>query len=375
MIYFDNAATTYKKPEGVYRALSEGTRRLGGNPSRGGHFLSLESSEEVYRCREALADLFDGTAENTVFTLNATHALNIAIKGIAERGDHFIISNMEHNAVLRPMVTLKERLGCSFDIANIIGRSEDEVISEIESLIKESTKAVVMTHASNLVSYKIPVRKIGELCERRGILFILDASQSAGHCNISIKNDRIGILASPGHKGLYGVMGLGFLMTDGRVDLQTLIEGGSGYNSESLYMPEELPEHLEAGTLPLPAIAALRAGIYEVRRIGLSEIEKREAELYRLLHKRLSRIPRVQIYLPEFHGACLLFNIDGISSTQADRRLSEAGICVRSGFHCCPLGHSSLGTGEYGAIRVSFGIFNAEKEVHAFADTVERIAK
>ncbi len=370
MIYFDNAATSYPKPPNVYRTLSEDCKRLGGNPSRSGHFLSMQAAEEVFRCRVKLAEFFGAEPENTVFTLNATHALNTAIKGIAESGDHFIISNMEHNAVLRPVHKLSENLGCTYSIANVIGREDEEIIAEIERLILPNTRAVVMTHASNLCSFKIPAAEIGALCQRHGIIFVLDASQSAGHEDIDIHRDRIDILCAPAHKGLYGIMGLGFLITNGKVKIDSLAEGGSGYNSASMHMPEELPEHLEAGTLPIPAISALRSGICEVERIGISEIKRRECELFSLMRDGLSRIPEVEIYLPEYSGACLLFNIRDIPAAAVDAKLQKRGVCVRSGLHCCPLGHMSIGTGEYGAVRVSFGIHNRRDDIFTFTQII-----
>ncbi len=375
MIYFDNAATSFPKPESVYKALNEGARIYGGNPSRGGHFLSLKSSNELYKCRESLASFFSSEAENIAFTLNATYALNTAIKGIARNGGRFIISDIEHNAVLRPMYALKEAGKCDFDIARVVGRSDDEIINEIASLMCESTIAVVMTHASNLCSFRLPIRKIGAFCKKKGICFILDASQSAGHTPISMKDDMINILCAPAHKGLYGIMGLGFLISDGRFEIKSFADGGSGYNSASHRMPDEMPEHLEAGTLPLPAICALRAGIHEIEKCGFGYIEKHERELFSLMRNRLSKLPRVKIYLPEYEGSVLLFNIDGVSVNQADSYLSDSGICIRSGFHCCPLGHNSLSTGDCGALRVSFGINNTCREVNEFCDKIAKICK
>ncbi len=370
MIYFDNAATSYPKFQSIYRGIADKARSLGGNPSRSGHFLSSRSSDEVFRCRTALSDFFAGKPENTVFTLNATYALNMAVKGIAKPKDHFIISDFEHNAVLRPIHKLSEEKGCTYSIAKILGKNDIEVINEIENLINSNTKAIVINHASNICSFKIPVRKIGALCEKHGIFFILDASQSAGHEPINIQKDKINILCAPAHKGLYGTMGLGFLITDGKTEISTLTEGGSGYNSGNLFMPEELPEHLEAGTLPVPAISALLSGLEEIKKIGIPKINAHEKDLFSLLRSYLQDIPKIRIYLPEHEGACFLFNIDGITSNSVDEILQQNGICVRSGFHCCPLGHSSLETGEFGAVRVSFGIHNTREEVRRFSDCI-----
>lgn len=365
MIYLDCAATSYPKPESVYRAVSKGVRVLGGNPSRSGHKLSAVSGDSVFECREKLARMFGSDEDKVVFCENATHALNTAIKGIARYGDHFIISNTEHNAVLRPIIKLCEENGCEYDIIDIIGKKYFEITSDILSKVRKNTRAVVMNHTSNLCPVKIPVREICILCQKYNIAFILDASQSAGHTDINIKRDKINIMCAPAHKGMYGIMGLGFLISDGKYDIGTLTEGGSGYNSASPHMPKNLPEHLEAGTLPVPAIAALSAGCDFISELGVENISSLEKKLYLGLCDRLDRFNNIKIYRKEDTGACLLFNLEGAKSDTVGEYLSDKGICVRSGFHCSPLGHKSLGTGEYGAVRVSFGAFNTFSDLDA----------
>ena len=370
MIYLDNAATTYPKPPLVYDSVSKAVRRLGGNPSRGGHILSQRSADDVFSCRTELAHLFGSETENTAFTLNATYAINTAIKGVAKENDHFIISNLEHNAVLRPIVSVCERFGCQYDIADVLKQNRRDILSEIERLIRPNTRAVIMTHASNICSIRLPIREIGALCKKKGVTFIVDASQSAGHVSIDIKKDNINILCAPAHKGLYGCMGLGFLITDGKYDIQTLTEGGSGYNSADIHMPESMPEHLEAGTLPVVAISALKSGLAVIDRIGFDKIEKHERYMYSMLREMLSSLPFIKHYMPEHEGPCLLFNVIGVPSGVIDDKLCERDICIRSGFHCAPLAHSSLGTGEYGAIRCSFGIYTTENDIRAFVSNL-----
>lgn len=373
MIYLDNAATTYPKPPLVYDSVCRAVRSFGGNPSRGGHILSQRSSDEVFSCRSSLAKLFGAEAENTAFTLNATYALNTAIKGIARPKDHFIISNLEHNAVLRPIVSVCERLGCEYDVADVLKKNRCDIISGIEQLIRPSTRTVVMTHASNICSVRLPIREIGALCKKKGIIFIVDASQSAGHVGIDIKADNINILCAPAHKGLYGCMGLGFIITDGKYDIQTLTEGGSGYNSADIHMPESMPEHLEAGTLPVVAISALKSGLAVIDRLGFEKIERHERHMYSMLCEMLSSIPFTKQYMPEHEGPCLLFNVIGVPSELIDDKLCERDICIRSGFHCAPLAHSSLGTGEYGAIRCSFGIYTTENDIRSFVSNLTEV--
>ena len=373
MIYLDNAATSYPKPYTVYSAIRKNISLLGGNPSRSGHTLAQRSADEVFNCRSAIADFFDAEPENVSFTLNATHALNTAIKGVAEPGDHFIISSLEHNAVLRPLVSLNETIGCEFDIADVLKSDKNEIISGIKSLVKKNTKAIIMIHASNICSFRLPIWEIGQLCKRYKIIFIVDASQSAGHMGISMRDDNISILCAPAHKGLYGCMGLGFLVTDGSCKLKTLIEGGSGYNSTDPHMPDSMPEHLEGGTLPVPAISALKAGIELINRIGIDKIEAHEKRMHDMLRDRLSKLTYVTQYLPEYSGSCLIFNVKNIPPTVIDEKLNDFGVCVRSGFHCAPLAHKSVKTGEFGAIRCSFGIYSNENEINSFTSILKEI--
>lgn len=362
MIYLDNAATSYPKPASVYRAVSRNATFLGGNPSRSGHFLCARSEDAVYRCREALASMFGGDAEKTAFTLNATHALNLAIKGISRKGAHFIVSNMEHNAVMRPIFKLCNEEECSYTVIDVLNKSEFDILREIRASIRENTAAIIMNHASNLCSNTLSAKAIGNLSGELNIPFILDASQSAGHTSINIKGDKINFLCAPGHKGMYGLMGAGFLISDGKYTLDTLMEGGSGYNSSSPTMPENLPERLEAGTLPVYAISALEAGCEFIAKMGIEEIKRREYALYTKFSDRLYDLKNITVYHGNSFGSCLLFNIKDIPSDIVGEYLSSMRICVRSGFHCAPLAHSSLRTGDYGAVRLSFGIFNTEKD-------------
>lgn len=373
MIYLDNAATSYPKPARVYRSLMGEARYFGGNPSRSGHILSARSSDAVYECREAIAELFSGEAEHVVFTMNATYALNMAIKGVARNGDHFLISDMEHNATLRPIVELCESRGCSYTVIPTHKKSKEEIIASLYESIRPNTRAIVMTHVSNLCAGAIPVREIGEFCRGRGLIFILDASQSAGHIPVSL-SDGVNFLCAPAHKGLFGIMGLGFLISDGQYELSTLIEGGSGYFSADPHMPKNLPEHLEAGTLPVLAIAALRSALSFISDVGLCEIERRESALSSMLIERLSDEKGVSIYNKK-SGSCVLFNIEGLPCGMVGELLSDENICVRCGFHCAPLAHRTLGTGDFGAIRASFSYFNTSYDVDRLTRAVHDICK
>ncbi|MBQ3182129.1 MAG: aminotransferase class V-fold PLP-dependent enzyme, partial [Clostridia bacterium] len=372
-----NGATTYPKPESVYREVNRCMTDYCGNPGRGGHSMSLAAGKAVYDCRCLVAELFSCEPENVVFTLNTTYALNMAIKGIARTGDHIIISNMEHNSVLRPVITT----GCDYDVFDAMGSTE-WVIRDILSKLTPRTRMIVCTHKSNVCPVRLPIRAIGELCRQRGLCFIVDAAQSAGVYPIDVRECHIDALCFAGHKSLYGIQGAGGVIFSSRYKgesarkLHTLVEGGSGIASLEEYMPALLPERLEAGTLPTPAIAGLSQGIRAITEVGINHIREHEISLYRRTRERLSNHDRIEVYCPEIgYGETILFNIENMSSTMVADKLDREGICVRAGFHCAPLAHKHLGTGDSGAVRVSFGAFNTAEEVDIFCDVLNRIIK
>lgn len=364
MIYFDNAATSFPKP---LRAIAEATacmRTWCGNPGRGAHFLSRIASEKVYACRELLSDFLRLNApERIVFTQNTTFALNMALKGALKHGDHVLCSELEHNAVLRPLHALQQERGISFDTFPVLGRTAEQILQEITTRIKKNTAAVVCLHASNICSLSLPLAQIGAFCRSRGLLFIVDAAQSAGHLPIDMHTMQIDALAAPAHKGLLGIQGCGVLALGDRISLSTLIEGGSGVNSLLRTMPEEFPERFEAGTLPVVSIAGLLGGVSHVMELGLPEIESRTKRLFFAARERIESLKGFEIYQPDAKGAVLLFNKVGVSSTDVARALDKAGICTRAGLHCAPLAHQALGTPPGGAVRLSFSAFNTSAEV------------
>lgn len=374
MIYLDNAATTWPKPPSVTATVIRCMQEYGGNPGRGSHRLAMLAAESVYSCREAAADFF-GAADpsDVVFTMNTTYALNTAIKSVARAGDHFLIGNMEHNSVRRPVERLARDGIITYDVFDIRG-SARQVLADIQKRLRPNTKAIVCAHASNICNITAPIREIGHFCRSRGIGCIVDGAQSAGILHIDLRSMPIDILCVPGHKGLYGPQGCGMMVfgSDRFRDGCTLVEGGSGVHSLDPAMPEELPEHFEAGTLPTPAIAGLAEGIRWVSNIGTDAIHRQECALWRHLYTDLHAMRDVRIY-DDTPGAILLFNVRNCSPAEIAGELNRAGICVRAGLHCTPMGHGALKTGADGAIRVSFGAMNTEKETKHFADALHKI--
>ncbi len=380
IIYLDNAATTFPKPQSVYDEVIYCMRECGGNSGRGAHSLSLAAAKKIFDCRGALADFFGvSELERVIFTLNTTQSLNMAIKGLLKKGDHVIISDLEHNAVYRPIFKLAEQGIIEYDIfssmVNAPRRSPTLICAKIAALLRPNTKMVICTHASNICSAIMPIRAIGEFCRKRGIFFVVDAAQSAGHYPIDVDGMNISALCMPAHKGLYGPQGCGVLMLGKNIYLETLIEGGNGVASLEGNMSEDSPERYEAGTLPAPIISGLCKGIDCISSIGEESICAHESALFRYAKEELCNIDRVSIYAPSYAGSTLLFNISDIPSDITAQELNSYGICVRGGFHCSALGHKTLGTHKEGAVRISFGIFNKQSDIDALASALSKIVK
>ena len=365
MIYLDNAATTFPKPPEVIEAVRRCIEKYGGNPGRGAHPLALAAAEQIYSCREALCDLLGAPSpERVLFTQNTTYALNLALKGLLHRGDHVLISELEHNAVRRPICRLAADGMISFDTFPVVGLADDEITAAIRAALRPNTRAVVCTHASNVCSITLPLLAIGTLCRQHGLYFMVDAAQSAGVYPIHMESMHIDALAAPGHKALYGIQGCGTLLLGKGITLDTLIEGGSGIHSLDDNMPVDPPERYEAGTLPTPAIAGLLAGIQTLQG-EMESIARHESALFVALKERLETLPAYCIYAPTHAGSTLLFNHRRLNATALGKHLSDQGFCVRTGLHCAPLAHRALNTPESGAVRVSFGRYNTVSDVDA----------
>ena len=370
LIYLDNAATSHPKPREVYEEVNRCIRAYCGNPGRGSHPMALAASEKIYECRTRVAAYFHAPeAQGVVFTLNATYAVNLMLKGLLHSGDHILISDMEHNAVLRPVVRMARDMGVEYDVFPTLTaaacRTPAHLCAGMAALIKPNTRAVVCAHQSNLCSAVLPLAEIGALCREHGLYLLVDASQSAGHVPIDMQRMGIDVLCAPGHKGLLGIQGCGFAVFRQGLLPDTLIEGGSGYASLEATMPDELPERAEAGTLPTPAIAGLCAGLRYLQEQDAALLHAHDCTLFRALRERLDSLGGYRIYLPEHEGSTLTFVKGGHAADRIGAYLGERGICVRTGYHCAALAHRTLHSPEGGGVRVSFGPFNTLRDVDA----------
>ncbi len=379
MIYLDNAATSFPKPDSVTSAMYNAARCFGANPGRGGHRLSMKAGERVFACRERLAEHFGCESERVAFTNNCTTALNTAIKGVLRKGDHVVISSLEHNSVLRPVHKLAERGIITYSVARVNPLDDNETLRSFALHVKENTRAVICTHVSNVFGTVLPIDRLCAFCKARGILFILDAAQSAGSHSISIKRQGIDIMCIPGHKGLLGPMGTGAILFGDGIEIGELTEGGTGSHSLSESQPDVYPDRLESGTVNMPGIAGLYEGIRAVERFGGERaVLEKESELIRLLREDLSVIPSVSIYT-EMQGGkssnVLSFNLGDLHSEMVSSMLDKDGIAVRAGYHCSYLAHKNYGTSEKGCVRVSTGIFNSKKDIKNLVFSLNKIAK
>lgn len=372
MIYFDNAATTGVKPARVTNAVKYALENYSANPGRSGHEASVKAAEMVFKTRERLAHFFGAEGpETVVFTMNCTHSANCVLKGVLRRGDHVVVSSLEHNAVMRPLV----KTGVSYSVAEASLTDDEQTVKNFCKQIKPNTKMIFCTGASNVIGKILPIEKIGELCRKKGIFFAVDAAQTAGVLPINMQKQNIDYLCIAPHKGLYAPMGVGVLIARKNIP-ETVIEGGTGTNSIELYQPESLPERLESGTLNVPAIAGISAGLGYVESIGLEKLYNHELKLMQRLYSELKKNPQIKLYTPEplreSYAPLLSFNVEGIESIKLADMLSSHKIAVRGGLHCAPTAHRQIGTLEDGTVRVSVGSFNTEHEIEAFLSVLRQ---
>lgn len=375
MIYLDNAATTGVKPPEVINAVNTALRSFSANAGRSGHTASLRAASAIYAARSTAAEFFgaDGP-ENVIFTSNCTQAINMVIKGVLLREDRIIVSDLEHNAVMRPIYSS----GITADVASVSLTNDDETIKSFERLIKPDTKMIFCTAASNVCGRRLPISELGRLCQSRGILFGVDAAQAAGVIPIDMKRDNIDYLCVAGHKGLYAPMAEGILIARSPIT-RTIIEGGTGTDSASAFQEPVIPEGFESGTANLPAIFGIRAGMGFVRRKGIESIARHEGGLIAYLYEELKRNKDIILYTPtpseECYAPVLSFNVKGLSSAEAAQRLSRMGIAVRAGLHCAPSAHKKLNTLETGTLRACPSVFNTANDIENLLKAIKNIKK
>ncbi len=378
MLYFDNAATTFPKPEEVYTAVEDCMRRYCANPGRGGHKLALQSGRVLLEARELLSELFNaGATENIVLTHNATESLNLALKGYLKKGSHVITTSMEHNSVMRPLKAL-EKLGVETTIVKCSEKGEIN-IAAIEKEIKKETVLIATTHGSNVVGTILPIADIGALAKAYGLEYLVDASQTAGVYDIDVQKMNISLLAFTGHKSLLGPQGTGGLYVRSGLELVPMKEGGTGSMSDSLYQPDIMPDRFESGTHNTPGIAGLCAGIKFIAAKGINNIRRHETELTGHFIDGLSRLKNIKVYGTKDankQAPVVSMNIGDIGSSEISYILDQSfDMATRSGLHCSPAAHSTIGTIEQGTVRFSFGFFNTKDEIESAIAAIEQITR
>lgn len=378
MIYLDNAATSFPKPECVYREMDHCFREYCANPGRGGHSLSVKAGMAVMESRTNLCRLFNiSEPMRLVFTKNATEALNIAIKGIARSGCHIITTGMEHNSVMRPLRTMERDKGIELTVVNGNDLGEIEP-DEIRRAIKKNTTLIVCTLSSNVNGIIMPVVEIGKIARSYGVMFLVDASQGAGSIQLDLKSQNIDMLAVPGHKGLLGPQGTGCLYVREGVTIHSLIEGGTGSKSELTYQPEIMPDLLESGTLNTPGIVGLGSGAGFIEELGMENINTHKNKLVTLLTEGFKDIRGIRLYsVPDKkrNSGIVAMNLCQVDSTEISFLLDrDYDICTRAGLHCAPGAHNTLGTQTGGIVRFSVGCFNTIDEILRTIRAVEEIS-
>lgn len=374
MIYFDSAATTFQKPPAVAAAVEDALRTMS-SPGRGGYPAAMRAADTAFACRNELAELYHvGSPEQVVFTLNATHALNLAIKSLVPPGGKAVVSGYEHNAVTRPLAAL----GAQIDVAAGPLFQPAAVTEAFDHMVTPDTDAVICNHISNVFGFVQPVEDIAALCRQRGVPLIVDASQSAGILPLDMTALGAAFIAMPGHKGLYGPQGTGVLLCGEGQKTATLLEGGTGSQSIQQSMPDFLPDRLEAGTHNMPGIAGLLAGVRFVRRQGLEAICRKERRLAQLAAEGLRTIPGVHVWAtPDLtaQAGVVSFTADGWDVEELAGALGEREIAVRAGLHCAPLAHRTVGTLESGTVRLSFSAMNTPAEVCRFLAILRKLSR
>ncbi len=377
-MYMDNAATTFPKPEQVYQAVDFFNRHMGGNPGRGSNKATLQAGSILMDCRDALADIFNiADSSQIAFTVNITEAINIAVKGILNPGDHVISSSMEHNAVARPLHVLNQQNGVEWTLVPCAGDGSLDP-EDVRKAIRPNTRMICILHASNLTGTIMPAEEVGKIARENNLLFMLDTAQTAGVVPINVEKQFIDILAFTGHKGLLGPQGTGGIYLRPGLNIKPLKQGGTGSLSEYLEHPPFMPDLLESGTHNTPGIAGLLAGVNFIKEKGTEKIRSDEQALCERLIGGLKEIPGVKVYGPADSSkrtAVVSFNIIDMDCGEVSTQLDyQYGVVTRSGLHCAPLAHRTIGTFESGSCRLSPGYFTSLEDIDMVVKAVHEIA-
>ena len=366
LIYLDNAATSGLKPPCVIKAVESALKNMSVNPGRSSYSLAVSATETIFNIRRKISMLINCDNENNVcFTQNCTHSINAVLYGCLNKGDHVIISSLEHNAVWRPINYLFAERGIEFDIAEVNLFSDDVTVRNIKKLIKQNTKMIFVTAASNVIGKRLPLASIGGLCKEKDIIFGVDGAQGVGIMPIDMQSMNIDYLCIAPHKGLYAPMGTGVLVARKGID-KILISGGTGTNSIESVQPDDLPERIESGTLNVPGICGIGAGIDFINSKGIDKISDYEMNICKFAYRKLKEIGCV-LYTeePDKYSYCpvISFNVKGKTSDEVGEILSKHNIAVRTGLHCAPLAHNHLGTTNIGTVRISPSLFNRPQDI------------
>lgn len=380
MIYLDNSATSYPKPQCVLDGIIDAFKSYGANPGRSSYKMAIDTSEQIYNCRKIIADYFHmDFAENVIFTHNCTTALNFAIKGLAKKGSHFIISNLEHNAVVRPLESLKKSGICEYSIAEI---DEDIycTLKNFERKIKDNTVAIICTGASNAFGVIPPYKSLASLAHKYNKLFILDYSQIAGVVPLDLKKTNIDIVCCSGHKCLLGPTGTGLLLINNDIVLNTILEGGTGSNSWDLSQPNYYPDRLESGTQNIVGIIGLSKAVEYLKKYQRYSIYNHEIKLMKYFYSNMKYFKNVIFYTDimndnKLYAPIISFNVKNMHSEEVAHKLSEFDIAVRAGLHCAPLAHKTYKTDKTGTVRISPSLFTKKSDIDLLINSLRKIAK
>ena len=378
MIYFDNSATTYPKPLYVRQKMAEALKDFGANPGRGGFPMSLKTAEEIYRVREKAASIFGAAQpEHVIFQPGCTQALNLVIRAL-KRGDHVITTDLEHNAVLRPLKDM-EKEGVIHTAVSVTPGDNDKTLDAFRSAIRENTKLFIVTHASNVWGIRVPIERLAALAHVYGIEICVDAAQSAGVLPLRIEENGLDYVCFAGHKGLYGPMGTGMLITKHGDKLKSLIHGGTGTFALDPAQPKDIPEGFESGTQNVPGIIALGAGLDFVKTKGIDTIRQHEFRVLSRLYDGLSKTENIVLYTTRpgdpYFAPVLSFNVRGMESEAVGAALGEKGVAVRCGLHCAPGAHRKMNTVETfgGAVRLSPSVWTTPQDAEKALSVIRSV--